>query len=66
MRLGFVDAIIGAETPAQTGALVASAIANNFARAMRTLPDIGELTARRNQENHDRLSAELEIEKNRY
>lgn len=66
LRLGFVDAIIGAEAPAQTGALVASAIANNFVRAMRTLPDIGELTARRDQEAHDRLSAELEIEKNRY
>ena len=64
LRYGFVDSIVGGETNAQSGVLVASAF-NNTVKAMRTLPDIRELRDRKKNES-DRLRQELENEKNKF
>lgn len=64
LRYGFVDSIVGGETNAQNGVLVASAF-NNTVKAMRTLPDIRELRDRKKNES-DRLRQELENEKNKF
>ena len=69
LELGLVDAIIGQDqedSPAEDAplALVASAY-SNAVRAMRTLPDIRELTERRENRLRE-MSEELAAEKNRY
>ena len=65
LRLGLVDAIIGeANQDHQPLALVAS-VHNNTVRAMRTLPDIRELKARRDDRLAE-LDRELFEEKDRY
>lgn len=64
LRYGFVDSIVGGETNAQNGVLVASAF-NNTVKAMRSLPDIHELRNREKNES-DRLRQELENEKNKF
>ena len=64
LRYGFVDSIVGGETNAQNGVLVASAF-NNTVKAMRSLPDIQELRNREKNES-DRLRQELENEKNKF
>lgn len=64
LRYGLVDSIVGGESEAQGGALVASAF-NNTVKAMRTLPDIQELLQAEKQE-HSRLRQELESEKNKF
>ena len=64
LRYGFVDSIVGGETNAQNGVLVASAF-NNTVKAMRSLPDIQELRNREKNES-DRLRQELEHEKNKF
>lgn len=65
LALGLVDAIVGQDAESAPDALVASAL-NNTVRAMRVLPDIRELMARKDKEESDRLSRELEEEKKRY
>lgn len=64
LRYGFVDSIVGGESNAQSGVLVASAF-NNTVKAMRSLPDIHEL---RNREKNEtaQLRQELENEKNKF
>lgn len=65
LRLGLVDAIIGeVNQDSQPMALVAS-VHNNTVRAMRTLPDIRELKARRDDRLAE-LDRELSEEKDRY
>lgn len=64
LRYGFVDSIVGGESNAQSGVLVASAF-NNTVKAMRSLPDIQELRNREKNES-DRLRQELEKEKNKF
>lgn len=64
LRYGFVDSIVGGESNAQSGVLVASAF-NNTVKAMRSLPDIHELRNREKNES-DRLRQELENEKNKF
>lgn len=64
LRFGLVDSIIGGESNAQSGLLVASAF-NNTVKAMRTLPDIQELLQAEKNET-DRLRQELENEKNKF
>lgn len=64
LRYGFVDSIVGGESNAQSGLLVASAF-NNTVKAMRSLPDIQELRNREKNES-DRLRQELENEKNKF
>lgn len=64
LRLGLVDAIIGGEAQAEPAALVAS-VHNNTVRAMRTLPDIRDLMARRDEQRRA-LDRELAEEKARY
>ena len=66
LELGLVDGIIGEETGEDGAplALVAS-IADNVTRAMRTLPDIRDLIARRDKENWE-AKARLELEAARY
>lgn len=64
LRYGFVDSIVGGESNAQSGVLVASAF-NNTVKAMRSLPDIQELRNREKNES-DRLRQELENEKNKF
>lgn len=64
LRYGFVDSIVGGETNAQNGVLVASAF-NNTVKAMRSLPDIQELRNREKNES-DRLRQELENEKSKF
>ena len=62
LELGLVDGIIGEETGADGAplALVAS-ITDNVTRAMRTLPDIRELIARRDNRNwQDQARIDLE------
>ena len=64
LRYGLVDSIIGGDSNAQSGLLVASAF-NNTVKAMRTLPDIQtRLDAEKNES--DRLREELEMEKNKF
>lgn len=65
LAVGLVDAIVGSDAQSGSPALVAS-VTNNITRAMRTLPDIQDLIARRNNEEADQLRAELELEKYRY
>lgn len=64
LELGLVDAIIGETAEAGAPAMVAS-IHNNTIRAMRTLPDIEDLRARK-QAQLDALDKELAEEKARY
>lgn len=66
LELGLVDAIIGDadRTEGEPLALVAS-VSNNVVAAMRVLPDIRELKARREGEQW-RLQAELELERQRF
>lgn len=64
LRYGLVDSIIGGESNAQPGLLVASAF-NNTVKAMRTLPDIRQLLDAEKKET-DRLRQELEHEKNKF
>lgn len=64
LEMGLVDAIIGDVSDSGTPALVAS-IHNNTIRAMRTLPDIEDLRARK-QAQLDALDRELAEEKARY
>ena len=64
LEMGLVDAIIGDVSESGTSALVAS-IHNNTIRAMRTLPDIEDLRARK-QAQLDALEKELAEEKARY
>lgn len=64
LRYGLVDSIIGGESNAQPGLLVASAF-NNTVKAMRTLPDIQTLLDAEKNES-DRLREELEMEKNKF
>lgn len=66
VNLGLADAIIGAEEQPEGSLQLVASVHNNLVRAMRTLPDIDELIARRNNEDVSRLRAELEIEKNRF
>ena len=49
LRLGRVDAIIGKQ-PAAEPQMIAASVHNNIVRAMKTLPDIHELIARRDAE----------------
>lgn len=64
LEMGLVDAIIGDVPESGTQALVAS-IHNNTIRAMRTLPDIEDLRARKNAQL-EALDKELAEEKARY
>lgn len=64
LELGLVDAIIGDVSNSGTAALVAS-IHNNTVRAMRTLPDIADLQARKRAQQ-EALDRELAEEKARY
>lgn len=64
LRYGLVDSIIGGDSNAQSGLLVASAF-NNTVKAMRTLPDIQTLLDAEKNES-DRLRQELEMEKNKF
>lgn len=64
LRYGLVDSIVGGESNAQSGVLVASAF-NNTVKAMRVLPDIHELRQAEKNES-DRLRQELEQEKNKF
>lgn len=64
LEMGLVDAIIGDVSESGTPALVAS-IHNNTIRAMRTLPDIEDLRARK-QAQLNALEKELAEEKARY
>lgn len=64
LEMGLVDAIIGDVSDSGTAALVAS-IHNNTIRAMRILPDIEDLRARK-QAQLDALDKELAEEKARY
>ena len=64
LELGLVDAITGSgEEPKAT--LLAASVMNNTVRAMRTLPDIGGLIARKNAETAQ-LDDQLKTEKSRY
>ena len=64
LELGLVDAITGSgEEPRAT--LLAASVMNNTVRAMRTLPDIGDLIARKNAETAQ-LDDQLKTEKSRY
>ena len=64
LQYGLVDSIVGGETAAQNGMLVASTF-NNTVKAMRTLPDIQELLNAETNE-FDQLRQELENEKNKF
>lgn len=64
LRYGLVDSIIGGESNAQPGLLVASAF-NNTVKAMRTLPDIQTLLDAEKNESAQ-LRQELENEKNKF
>lgn len=64
LRLGLVDAIIGGDTQTEPAALVAS-VHSNTVRAMRTLPDIRDLMARRDAQRKE-MDQELAVEKARY
>ena len=64
LQYGLVDSIIGGESGAKNGLLVASAF-NNTVKAMRTLPDIQKLMQAEENES-DRLRQELEKEKNKF
>lgn len=64
LEMGLVDAIIGDVPEQGTPALVAS-IHSNTIRAMRTLPDIEDLRARK-QAQQDAMDKELAAEKARY
>lgn len=64
LELGLVDAITGSgEEP--KAKLLAASVMNNTVRAMRTLPDIGDLIARKNAETAQ-LDDQLKTEKSRY
>lgn len=65
VRIGLADAIYGetAEPEGTEPVLLTACVAGNVVRAMRTLPDVRELMARREaQEDRERL----ELEKRRY
>lgn len=64
LQLGLVDAIIGGPEQAEPAALAAS-VHSNTVRAMRTLPDIRDLMARRDAQRQD-LDRRLAAEKARY
>ena len=64
LRFGLVDSIVGGESNAQGGLLVASAF-NNTVKAMRTLPDIRELL-KAEQDEASQFWKELENEKNKF
>lgn len=64
LEMGLVDAIIGDMTETGTPTLVAS-IHNNTIRAMRTLPDIEDLRARK-QAEQEAMDKELATEMARY
>lgn len=64
LRFGLVDSIVGGESNAQSGLLVASAF-NNTVKAMRTLPDIRELL-KAEQDEASQFWKELENEKNKF
>lgn len=66
LELGLADSIIGQETEGEGEPLcVAAAMFNNTVRAMRTLPDIRALKARRDREMEE-MAAALAEEKGRY
>lgn len=65
LAYGLVDAIVGAE-PESGAPMVAASAFNNTVRAMRTLPDIQDLIARREEKTAAKLRHELEVEQNRY
>lgn len=65
LKLGLVDTIVGSDGGEGSEALVAS-VTNNLVRAMRVLPDVQDLIARRDNEKFAQLRNELELEKNRF
>lgn len=65
LQMGLVDAIIGEAAQGGTGAALVASIHNNTVRAMRTLPDIAELQARKKTEG-EAFSRQLAEEKARY
>lgn len=65
VRIGLADAIVGdgGEAAPEGPEMLAASVAGNVVRAMRVLPDVRELMARRDAEaDRDRL----ELERNRY
>lgn len=65
LSIGLVDAIVGQADNDEPEILVASSM-NNTVRAMRVIPDIRDLMARKASEEIDQLWSELFDEKNRF
>ncbi len=65
LRLGLVDAIIGEAADAGAPMALVASVHDNTVRAMRTLPDIRELKARRDAQ-FDELKQQLAAEQARY
>lgn len=65
LELGLVDAIIGDVSDSDTAPALVASVYNNTVRAMRILPPITELQARK-QAQQDALDQELAQEKARY
>lgn len=65
LEMGLVDAIIGDVPNSDTTPALVASIHNNTIRAMRTLPDIKELQARRDAQREE-LARELAEEQARY
>ena len=67
LELGLVDRIIGQSDEAESGEplRMVAAMFDNTVRAMRTLPDIGELKAKRDRMLQD-MAEQLDREKARY
>lgn len=60
VRLGLADAIIGEEQTETPPMGLTASVAGNLMRAMRTLPDIRELKARRSRETNPQPVADLD------
>lgn len=65
LALGLVDSIIGGVATTAGPANIVASVSSNTIRAMRTLPDIRELTARIQSEK-SAMAAELRAERERY
>lgn len=64
VRIGLADTIVGEDAePAGGPQMLAASVAGNVVRAMRTLPDVQELIARRDEQE---LRDRLELERNRF
>lgn len=65
LALGLVDSIIGSAEASDKPLNIVASASRNVVRAMRTLPDIRELTARMQSEK-SAMAAELRAERERY